>query len=264
MKTRERAKSRAEQKNTSELVNRSLLYTRESKAIQSEQSQKVSSKMKKVLELAKEIKAKIEKYSKLAFNQSSHHECEFNRASYLDDKFAFSVSDKKYYKNTERTDTLTMSREQVENRLKAVALFDREAFEKAFEYEATFILCCNSKAVALNLTHHERKYSTLFRHLALYSHRADLYLLSMMSDKQRETAFNSSHFERAVEIQAKALTIEQIKKATCSNKLYEKAVEQLKKLLIAMKSSKVEKAKVATVKMIKAKAIEKKVKVVTK
>jgi hypothetical protein len=215
------------------------------KAVKKESERKMK---EKIIELSKAIKDKIAKYAKLSFNESSHHECDFNRASYLDDKIAFNVSDKKYYKSIERVDTLTIQRDEVEQRLSKVNLFDRDAFESAFEFEATYVLCCNSKAVSLNLTQHERKYSTLYRHLALFAHRADLYLLTMMSDKQRESAFNSSHFLKAVEIQAKSLTVEQIQKATCSNKKYHRAVEQLKKLMLDSK-----KAKVKTASLIKAK-----------
>lgn len=214
--------------------------------------------MSKIIEqLSKVIKDKIAKYSRLSFNESSHHECEFNRASYTDVKLAFSVSDKKYYKSCERVDTLTIQRAEVESRLSKVNLFDRDTFERAFEFEATYVIACNSKAVALNLTQHERKYSTLYRHLSLYANRADLYLLTQMSDKQRQTAFNSSHFLRAVAEQSKSLTVEQIQKATCSNKKYAKAVEQLKKLMLESK-----KAKVNTAKLIQAKAVEQKVKAV--
>lgn len=215
--------------------------------------------MSKVIEISKAIKDKIAKFAKMSFNESSHHDCDFNRAGYTDSKLAFSVSDKKYYKSCERVDTLTIQRDEVESRLSKVALFDRDTFESSFEYEATYILACNSKAVALNLTQHERKYSTLYRHLALYANRADLYLMTMMSDKQRESAFNSSHFLRAVAEQSKSLSVEQIQKATTSNKKYAKAVEQLKKLMLDSK-----KAKVNTAKLIKSKAVEKKVVAVAK
>ena len=203
---------------------------------------------KKIVELSKAIKDKIAKFAKLSFNESSHHDCEFNRASYSDVKLDFIVSDKKFYKSIERVDTLTLTRAEVEQRLSRVNLFDRDTFDNAFEYEATYIIACNSKAVALNLTQHERKYSTLYRHLALYANRADLYLLTMMSDKQREQAFSSSHFLRAVAEQAKALTVEQIQRATTTNKKYAKAVEQLKRLLLDSK-----KAKIKTASLVKAK-----------
>lgn len=196
---------------------------------------------------SKLIKEKLEKYSKLSFNESSHHDCDFNRASYIDDKSDFIVSDKKYYKSKERLDTLTLSRAEVEARLLKVALFDRDAFVEAFEFEATYVLCCNSKAVSHNLAQHERQYSTLYRHLALYAHRADLYLMTMMSDKQRATAFNSSHFLKAVELQAKALEVATIQKSSTANKKYEKVVEQLKKLLIEKKQSKSNTAKLVKV-----------------
>jgi hypothetical protein len=212
--------------------------------------------MKKVIEqLSKSIKDKIAKFAKLSFNESSHHDCEFNRASYKDDKLDFVISDKKFYKSVERLDTLTLTRDEVNARLLKVALFNREAFELAFEFEATYIIACNSKVVALNLTQHERKYSTLYRHLALYANRSDLYLLTMMSDKQRNSVFNSSHFLRAVEKQALTLSVEQIQKATTSNKKYHKVVEQLKKLMLESKKSKAK-----TSKLVKAsvkKAIEK-------
>jgi hypothetical protein len=79
--------------------------------------------------------------------------------------------------------------------------------------------------------------------------------MSMMSDKQRKTAFNSTHFLKAVELQAKAFSVEQIQKATCSNKLYSKVAEQLKALLLTSK-----KAKENTAKLITAKATEQKAK----
>jgi hypothetical protein len=208
--------------------------------------------VKKIVELSKAVKDKIAKFAKLSFNTSSHHDCEFNRASYTDAKLDFNVSDKKFYKGIDRVDTLTLTRAEVESRLSKVSLFDRDSFDNAFEYEATYIIACNSKAVALNLTQHERKYSTLYRHLALYANRADLYLLTMMSDKQRDGAFNSPHFLRAVAEQAKSLAVEQIQKATISNKKYHKAAEQLKRLMLESKKQKPT-AKVATAKLIRSK-----------
>lgn len=258
MKTRESKQSREQSNTTARESLQTVSYS--VTATQSEQSQKVSNTMIQKTAEQKAIEQKIAKYSKLSFNDSSHHECNFNRASYTDDKLAFIVTDKKYYKSCERVDTVTMSRATVESKLSKIALFDRIAFERALEDVATFELCCNSKAVALNLTQHERKYSTLYRHLALYAHRADLYLMSMMSDKQRASAFNSSHFLKAVELQAKAFTAEQIQKATTSNKLYSKAVEQLKKLLLTSKTAKVNTAKLITA---KAKAVESKAKATT-
>ena len=251
MKARERAKQSREQSITARESSQRVSSMQSITA--SDSSQKVSNTMtlKQLTAEQKVVEQKIAKYSKLSFCDSSKHECDFNRASYTDSKLSFSVKDTKYYKTTERVDTFTMSREQVESKLEAVALFDRLAFERAFEEIATFVLCCNSKAVALNLCEHERKYSTLYRHLALYAHRADLYLLCAMSNSQRESAFNSSHFLKAVELQAKALTVEQIQKAVCSNKLYAKVAEQLKKSLLLAKQSK---AKVATAKLITAKA----------
>jgi len=222
--------------------------------------------MKAVIEqLSKTITDTIKKFSKMSFCDSSKHECDFNRDSYHDEKLDFIVKDKKYYKSCERVDVLTMSRVEVEKRLAKVALFDRKSFEREFDYEATYVIACNSKAVALNLCEHERKYSTLYRHLALYNHRADLYLMCAMSNSQRATCFNSSHFTKAVELQAKELSVEQIQKATCDKK-YEKVAEQLKAMYLAEMKKK-SSAKSDTAKLIKsktAKAVEKKVVAVAK
>lgn len=219
----------------------------------------------KIEQLSKTITETIKKFSKMSFCDSSKHECDFNRDSYHDEKLDFIVKDKKYYKSCERVDTLTMSRAEVEKRLAKVALFDRKSFEREFDYEATYVIACNSKAVALNLCEHERKYSTLYRHLALYNHRADLYLMCAMSNSQRATCFNSSHFTKAVELQAKELSVEQIQKATCESKLYSKFAEQLKAMYLAEKKK--SSAKSDTAKLIKsktAKAVEKKVEAVAK
>ena len=266
-------KVKKEKKSMSELVTRSLnrsncsynesnqSITRESNLSKKVSEQMSEKKVAEVSEVSKAIKEKLAKYSKLQFSESSHHDCEFNRDNYTDEKANFKITDKKYYKSSERADTLEMSRDEINKRLEKVALFDRDSFVEAFEKEATFILCCNSKAVTLNLTHHERQYSTLYRHLALYSNRADLYLMTMMSDKQREQAFNSTHFNRAIEKQALSLSIEQIKKADTNNKKYNKVVEQFKALLIAIKSNKKVTATVtekkSTAKLIKAKAEKK-------
>jgi hypothetical protein len=213
-----------------------------------------------IMQLSQSIKAKIAKFAKFSFCESSRHECDFNRASYADVKSAFSVSDKKYYKSCERIDTLTMTRDAVMSRVAKVSLFDRKQFEREFDFEATYDLCCNSKAVALNLCQHERKYSTLYRHLALYSNRADLYLLCAMSNTQRATCFRSDLFLRAVAEQSKVLTTEQIQKAVCSDKKYAKFAEQLKSLMLDSKKQKAT-ATINTAKLVAvAKAVTKVVK----
>ena len=210
----------------------------------------------KIIELSQAIKSKIAKFEKLQFNTSSHHDAKFDRALYADNTKNFVVEDVKFYAhNVERVDVLTLTRADVDARLKDVALYDRVAFERAFEFESTYVLCCNSKAVSLNLAHHERKYSTLYRHLALYSSRADLYVMCAMSKKQREDVFNSTHFMRAVDAQIKTLTLTQIKNATLADnfvKTYKTAVAKLQNLYIA-KLSNTKNTNAKTAKLIKTK-----------
>jgi hypothetical protein len=165
------------------------------------------------------IKNKIAKFSKLTFNLSTHHDAKFDKTLYVDNTKNFVVNDVKFYKNVERLDMLTLTRADVDARLKNVALYDRLAFERAFDFEATYLICCNSKSVALNLTHHERKYSTLYRRIALYAKRADLYLTCMMSDKQRKDAFKSKYFLLAIEKQVKTLTLQDVKNAKLHDSL---------------------------------------------
>lgn len=199
------------------------------------------------------IKNMIAKFAKLEFNLSTHHDAKFDKTLYVDNTKDFVVNDVKFYKNdVERLDKLTLTLQDVNARLQNVALYDRLAFERAFEFEATYILCCNSKAVALNLTHHERKYSTLYRRLALYARRADLYLMSMMSDKQRKDAFKSKYFLLAIEKQVKTLTLQDVKNARLDASLvktYKNAFNALQDVFM----SKLSTHKNATSKLVKSK-----------
>lgn len=206
----------------------------------------------KVNDVSKAIKDKIAKFAKLQFNTSTHHDAKFDKTLYVDNSKDFIVNDVKFYKNVERLDTLTLTLQDVLARLQNVALYDRLAFERAFEFEATYVICCNSKAVALNLTHHERKYSTLYRRLALYANRADLYLMSMMSDKQRKDAFKSKFFNLAIDKQVKTLTLQDVKNATLQDSLvktYNNAFNALQDVY----KSKLSTHKNATSKLVKAK-----------
>jgi len=208
--------------------------------------------------LSKDLQDKIAKYSKLKFNLSTHHDAKFDKTLYIDDSKDFVVNDTKFYaNNVERVDTLKLTHQDVEARLKNVALYDRLAFERAFEFEATYLLCCNSKSVALNLAHHERKYSTLYRRIALYAKRADLYLMSMMSNTQRANAFKSNYFNLAIDKQVKTLTLQDVKNAKLHDSLaktYNKSFNALQNIFTTHLTSKDK-----TSKLVKATKVNRKV-----
>jgi hypothetical protein len=208
--------------------------------------------MTKVIELSKAIKDKIAKFAKLTFNTSTHHDATFDTSTYVDNAKDFHVEDVKFYKNVKRIDALTLTRADIDARLQNVALYDRLAFERAFEFEATYVVACNSKAVALNLTHHERKYSTLYRRVALYARRCDLYVMCAMSKKQRADVFKSSHFARAFDLQVATLKLADVKNAKladCFAKTFKVAFDTLQTMFVAKLSN----AKTQTAKLVNAK-----------